>query len=221
MARRGAAQQKYRRLGPDERREDLMRATRFCFARRGPHGTSVRDICREANVSPGLLRHYFKGKDELILETFRVISQEFYQSIRAAIETPGISTEDRLSAFFEAYFSPELIEDEPFGTYLAFWMRARTDPEVRKVQRASYRKHRRLLEPVLETLAIERGGRVDAAKAAVGLIALLDGIWLAVCVDPRAISRTRTNRMAWTWLDAYMARGTRKRKARKSKVVRR
>jgi len=221
MSKRRPTQQKFRRLGPDERRESLMKATRACFARRGPHGTSVREICREAKVSPGLLRHYFEGKDELILETFRVITQEFDQSVRTAIQTPGVSVEVRLSAFFDAYFSQELIEEEPFGTYLAFWMRARTDPHVRKMQRASYRKHRRLLEPVLTELAGERGAEIDSGRVAVGLIALLDGIWLGICVDPKTLSRAQTSDTAWAWLDAYLARATHARKPRASRAGRR
>ena len=206
--------QKFRRLGPDERRRSLVEATRICFGRHGPHGTGVREICQQADVSPGLLRHYFDGKDDLILETFRVITQEFHQGIRIALEAPEASAEERLDGFFDTYFSRELTEEEPFGTYLAFWMLARTDPAVRRIQRASYRKHRRVLEPVLTTLADERGVRVDAGEVAVGLIALLDGIWLGVCVDPRTLSRAQTNAMAWAWLDAYLRRGTRARATR-------
>jgi AcrR family transcriptional regulator len=216
-----SAQQKFRRLGPDERRRSLIEATRICFARYGPHGTGVREICRQADVSPGLLRHYFDGKDALILETFRVLTQEFYQGIRIALEAPEASAEDRIGGFFDSYFSQELTEEEPFGAYLAFWMLARTDPAVRRIQRASYRKHRRLLEPVLTALADQRGVRVDAAEVAVGLIALLDGLWLGVCVDPRTLPRAQTNGMAWAWLDAYFQRGTRAHGAEWSAVGRR
>jgi AcrR family transcriptional regulator len=35
------------------------------FADRGIDGTTVRDIAREAGVSPGLLRHHFGSKEAL------------------------------------------------------------------------------------------------------------------------------------------------------------
>ena len=45
------------------------------LAREGVGGTSVRTICAEAGVSPGLLRHYFEGVDELIAAAYEAVSQ--------------------------------------------------------------------------------------------------------------------------------------------------
>ncbi len=37
-----------------------------CFAREGFHRTTMQDIFREADLSPGAVYSYFEGKDELI-----------------------------------------------------------------------------------------------------------------------------------------------------------
>ena len=66
-----SAQPAFSRADPDERRHSLIEACARVLADRGAAGVSVRAICAEAGVSPGLLRHYFGGISEAIAETYR------------------------------------------------------------------------------------------------------------------------------------------------------
>jgi AcrR family transcriptional regulator len=50
----------------DARRRQILSAALRCFARAGFHRTTMQDIFREAELSPGAVYSYFKGKDELI-----------------------------------------------------------------------------------------------------------------------------------------------------------
>ena len=50
----------------DARRRQILSAALRCFAREGFHRTTMQDIFREAELSPGAVYSYFKGKDELI-----------------------------------------------------------------------------------------------------------------------------------------------------------
>jgi AcrR family transcriptional regulator len=56
-----------------DRREDILRASLHLFADRGFHGTSMRDIAREAEITEGLIYHYFASKRDL----FRAIIEEY------------------------------------------------------------------------------------------------------------------------------------------------
>jgi AcrR family transcriptional regulator len=49
------------------RRRQILSAALRCFAREGFHRTTMQDIFREAELSPGAVYSYFTGKDELIL----------------------------------------------------------------------------------------------------------------------------------------------------------
>ena len=49
------------------RRRQILTAALRCFARQGFHRTTMQDIFREAELSPGAVYSYFKGKDELIV----------------------------------------------------------------------------------------------------------------------------------------------------------
>ncbi|MBW4720450.1 TetR/AcrR family transcriptional regulator [Saccharothrix obliqua] len=53
-------------------RELLLHVARQEIFERGFHGAGVRSIARRAGVDPGLVRHYFGSKDELLLRAVRV-----------------------------------------------------------------------------------------------------------------------------------------------------
>jgi AcrR family transcriptional regulator len=48
------------------RRRQILSAALRCFAREGFHRTTMQDIFREAELSPGAVYSYFTGKDELV-----------------------------------------------------------------------------------------------------------------------------------------------------------
>jgi AcrR family transcriptional regulator len=48
-----------------DRREDILQASLKLFAERGFHGTSMRDIARAADITEGLIYHYFTNKRDL------------------------------------------------------------------------------------------------------------------------------------------------------------
>jgi len=168
----------------------------------------VREICERAGVSPGLLRHYFDGKDELIIEAYRTLTREYHGNLREALTDPAKSAEQRLRSFFDAYFSSQVTGEERAGTYIAFWTLGRTDPTIQRIQRSAYRRLRKLLAPALNELAEDRGVRIDAEQVATSLIALLDGFWLDMCVDPKRFSRAKTRAACWDWLETFL-RGSR------------
>jgi TetR/AcrR family transcriptional regulator, transcriptional repressor of aconitase len=51
----------------EARRHQILSAALRCFARDGFHRTTMQDIFRESDLSPGAVYSYFKGKDELML----------------------------------------------------------------------------------------------------------------------------------------------------------
>ncbi|HVF53405.1 MAG TPA: TetR/AcrR family transcriptional regulator [Actinomycetota bacterium] len=70
-----------------DRREEILAASLHLFAEKGFHGTSMRDIAREADITEGLIYHYFASKRDL----FRAIIQEhsFLPLLRTIPELAG------------------------------------------------------------------------------------------------------------------------------------
>ena len=50
----------------EARRNEILDAARTCFVRRGFHQTTMQDICREAQLSPGAVYRYFRSKEDII-----------------------------------------------------------------------------------------------------------------------------------------------------------
>jgi AcrR family transcriptional regulator len=61
-----------RRPGAPDTREHIVEVARRAFGGRGYEATSLRSVAKEANVDPGLLVHYFGGKDGLFLAALEV-----------------------------------------------------------------------------------------------------------------------------------------------------
>jgi len=68
------------------RRQQILEAACACFGRRGYHRTTVRDICRQAKLSPGAVYGYFKSKEE-ILEGLASLGRENTRSLLEAART--------------------------------------------------------------------------------------------------------------------------------------
>jgi AcrR family transcriptional regulator len=66
-----ASQPRWRRLGPDARREQILEAAIRLFGDRPYSAVSTIDIAAEAGVARGLLNHYFGTKRDLYLEVVR------------------------------------------------------------------------------------------------------------------------------------------------------
>ncbi len=78
------------------RRQQIIDAAYRCFAGKGFHQATMRDIYEEAKLSPGAVYHYFPSKDAIIQASF-----EFdYQRSMALLEA-ATASDDPLNALTE------------------------------------------------------------------------------------------------------------------------
>jgi AcrR family transcriptional regulator len=78
------------------RRQQIIDAAYRCFARKGFHQATMRDIYAEANLSPGAVYHYFDSKDAIIQASFEFDYQRSLDLLDAAI-----ASDDPLTALHE------------------------------------------------------------------------------------------------------------------------
>jgi AcrR family transcriptional regulator len=96
------------RLKPDiqkARRDHILNAAELCFARAGFHRTTMQDICREAEVSPGALYLYFDGKEALIAGICERDRSEFAERFQKLAEAADFLA--ALRSLGEQYFAEE------------------------------------------------------------------------------------------------------------------
>ncbi len=173
-----AVRQAFTRESADARRSALVEATAACLAERGLAGTNVRAICARAGVSPGLLRHYFGGIDDLIAATYEATSERMDALFAAAVEAADADPRARLNAYLTASFRPPVTDPELLGAWTAFWALARSDARMAAIHADSYAGYRARLSQLLTAC-----GAPEAERLAIMLTAMVDGLWLELSLD--------------------------------------
>ena len=196
--------QAFTRESADNRREALIAACGRCLARHGAQGTSVRAICVEAGVSPGLLRHYFDGIDALIAATYIATGARVASALNMAVEAAGGDPHARLIAFVNANFRPPIADADLLATWLAFWSLARSDRIIGKIHDDIYAGNRRDIEQLITPCL---AAPANARLAAVGLTALIDGLWLEVSLGNAPFTADEAEALAERWVAALMGSG--------------
>jgi AcrR family transcriptional regulator len=202
-----ADEPRFTRDQPDVRKRKLIEAAAQCLAELGHAGTSVRAVAARANVSPGLVTHHFKGIDELIVATYGHVADQVAAVLNQAIDDATGGAEAKLRAFIDASFKPPVLDRDLLAVWLSFWSLVRRDPGVRKVHKQVYVDYRRRLEALIGSIAKDRRFKIDAHLAALALTAMLDGLWLELCLDPTTFSTSDALRIAHAWVDDFVAGG--------------
>ena len=197
-----AKQPAFTRIDPDTRRHELIEACARSLAKHGGHGASVRVICAEAGVSPGLLRHYFDGIDALIAETYRTVGAQVAEALNAAVKAADQTPRARLLAYVCASFRPPIADPELLSTWLAFWGLIRTKPLIASVHDEIYEGNRRALEDFLRACP---GAPADAKLAAIALTALVDGLWLELSLGTAPFFPEEAEALAERWIDTLIS----------------
>jgi AcrR family transcriptional regulator len=170
------------RESADVRRQALIEATARCLAEKGAGAISVRAICARAGVSAGLLTHYFDGVDALILATYRDVGEKVAAAMERAVADAGPDPLDRLWAYLQANFQPPVLDPNLLATWISFWSLVKTSPEIAATHAETYGGSRERLEVLLREAAPQIP-RPAARIAAIGLTAMVDGLWLELCLD--------------------------------------
>ncbi len=185
---------KFVRESADVRRQALIDATAKCLAEKGVAGTSVRAICAAAGVSSGLLTHYFEGVDALILATYRDVGQRVSQAMDDAIIGAGDDPLDRLRAFLQANFREPVLDADLLATWIAFWSLIKSNTDVAAAHADIYAASRAHLEGLVAAAAPAFSPAQVRLKA-IGLTALVDGLWLEYCLDPTSFSAAEAQQL--------------------------
>jgi AcrR family transcriptional regulator len=198
-----ARKPRFERQLPQERRQALIDATIESLKRYGHEGLSVRRISAQAGVSIGLINHHFPKKEALIAQAYRHFNSELVGGVGAAPRPAPAAAGARLRAFFKATFSPPNLDRDVLTVWVVFWSLYRHSPEIQKVHGETYREHVDLVRTMLADLAAEAGKfRFSLRLAAIGLTAMIDGLWLEWCLDPGNFRPAEAIALCESWVDS-------------------
>ncbi|WP_342640589.1 TetR family transcriptional regulator C-terminal domain-containing protein [Rhodoligotrophos ferricapiens] len=161
----------------EARRQDLIRGTIRSIAQLGYANSTVQTICDAAGLSRGLIGHYFNGKEDLLLQAFRYLTERLDDHVRRALRQVGDDPFRRLLAVAIVTFSEPQIRRDTAPVWLAFWGVARWNPEMLAVHRELYARYRRWIERMIKAAAANRQLELDSRRAALTFTQLVDGLW--------------------------------------------
>jgi len=189
----------FTRAEPDARRLSLIEATARVLASHGAAGVSVRTISAEAGVSPGLLSHYFDGIDALIAATYAHVDAQVSAAFEAATAAAGTEPRARLLAHVTASFARQIADPGLLSTWIAFWSLVKSNEDIARLHRDLYGAYRSDLETLLAACGMPEA---DRRLAAIGITAVVDGLWLELCLAPDAFSPAEASAIAERHIDA-------------------
>jgi TetR/AcrR family transcriptional regulator, transcriptional repressor of bet genes len=214
---------RFERKLPQARRAALIEATIECLKRYGHDGLSIRTISAQAGVSVGLINHHFPNKNGLVAAAYRHFNGELIDGMIAAVQRAGPSARARLRAFLDASFSAPNLGADVLAVWVVFWGLHRHSRLIQRVQRETNAGYNRLLRGMLADLLADPGRRrrarrrrgggtaragapLNLRQAAIGLTALVDGLWLEWCLDPRNFRPREALRLCEAWVQALTER---------------
>jgi len=202
----GSRQPRYQRQSADDRRQALIEATIKSLKKNGHEGLSVRRVAAEAGVSIGLINHHFPNKNRLVAESYRHFSRQLAAGFQAAVDAAGPDPGTRLQAFIESVFSRPSLDPQVLSAWLVFWSLLRHSPEMRRAHGEAQGGYGELLSELLADYERASGGfRMRRALAQIGLTAMLDGLWLEWCLDPKRFEPRDAVALCAAWVDGLAA----------------
>lgn len=197
--------ERQRRLPAAQRRKMITDATLRCLADRSVDKVSIRDICAEAGISIGLISYYYDGKEALIADAYAQIATRLQGALQHEVEQTAGGPRLRLSAFIRASFLPVNLDADLMHAWLSFWSMSRRRGRIAEVHDRTYGAYRRLLERLIADAAhVDNASKLDVRLAAVGVSALLDGLWVEWCLNPETFTPEEGIRVCEACVDALL-----------------
>lgn len=192
----------FRRESPDDRSRQLGEAALRCILKKGTAGVSARQIAAEAGVTQGLINHHFGEIGELVAYAFDLMSDGILDAIVARTNAAPPTPQARLDAYVEASFSPAIFDQDVLKTWVVFWGLILHSPRMSASQKTEYSSYVKTVEGLLSDLATSEGFAIrDVRLTAVALTALLDGLWLAWCLNPDAFRPQDGIALCRSWIE--------------------
>jgi len=188
------------------RREQIVRATIRCLARRGYAGLTMKQVSREAGVSQGILHYYFPGKRAILVAALETVMADLDRRVAGAQARSGRDPRARLRALVRAALGTAVEAREVWAVFVEFWGETMHDRRLREVNAALYARMRRLLgRLVADGIRAGHWRAVDPAHAATVILGLLDGVALQLTFDPRVLPVASAARLCDHAIARYLA----------------
>jgi betaine-aldehyde dehydrogenase len=160
------------------RRRQMVEVTIDSLAEVGFVGTTLAQIAARADVSPGLVAHYFDDKDGLLEAAFRSLARRVGSQVRSRLRLVG-TPRGRIQAIIDANLAPEEFDQRTGSAWLAFWGQVLHAERLKRIQSVYQRRTLGNLRNTLRKLVPPE----EAHSLAAMIAAMIDGVWLRAALS--------------------------------------
>ncbi|MFT5258862.1 MAG: AcrR family transcriptional regulator [Saprospiraceae bacterium] len=178
------------------RRELIVNTAIECFADKGFHQTSIRDIAQRAKVSLGNLYNYFDSKEALILEIAQVEAEDLikFEKILADRNAPLMTIERFVNAYLKEVTQP---------LYTALAIDIAAEAMRNKEVAASFQANRiRISKALIDLLSEGIESKVfdpnlDCAAVAALFLDAIEGLGFSLALQGKKVSKKSGKDLLW------------------------
>lgn len=189
---------RFKRLSAEDRAAELVQAGLDVLAAGGITAFTIDNICKKASASRGLIGHHFGNKDGLLAACYAAAYAPLLQMLQAGSAPPA------LPILIDELFTDRQFRREGLNIWLALWGEIAVNPRLQAEHLRHYQAYETAFVQSITTYAAGQGRQVDAETLAIALIALLDGLWLELCIAPRLMNTERARAAVGALLEPHL-----------------
>ncbi|MER8576849.1 transcriptional regulator BetI [Mesorhizobium sp. M1338] len=182
------------------RRKELRQAAFAVLEREGIAGATLEKVAAQAGASKGIVLHYFRNKQELFEHAMREANAVLCQAVIARLRRANTPME-RMDAVIEGNFEEHLFQPPLCHAWLSLCAEVPRDEKMARIQRVIHARMRSNLLSGLRGFA----SPTDADDIALGVTALIDGLWLRLGLQPGSVSREQAVRQVKNYVAGRLA----------------
>src|SRR3569833_2244782 len=184
----------------DFRRVQLLEVTIDSLAEVGYVGSTLAQIASRADVSPGLVAHYFDDKDGLLEAAFRTLSRRLFEQMDVRMRLAH-TPRGRIQAIIDTNLGPQEVTQRTGAAWRAFWGQV---PHVEGLKRVQNAYQRRMVSNLRYAL-VRLLPATEARSLASIIAAMIDGVWLRAALSNWAEADSESERNLLTaFVDARL-----------------
>lgn len=181
------------------RRRELRRAAYAVLQTEGVAGTTLEKVAAQAGASKGIVLHYFRNKQDLFEEAMREANAALRTAVVARLRAARTPRE-RVMAIVLGNFEEEFFKPSISHAWLSLCAEVPREPQLARLQTVF---HARMRSNLLSAL-LQMTDRQEAEELALGISALIDGLWLRMALDSQALTREGALLHMQRYLDRHL-----------------
>jgi AcrR family transcriptional regulator len=179
----------------------LIQATLDSLMQEGVDGCSVRKICEKAEMAIGLINYHFGTLNDLLAAAYLELAFSLMDEAIAKSHSTSMPRQ-RLSIFIQETFSDSVMQRKILRAWVVFWGMIDRAPKIKEAHDSSNQAFRAFLEQSFTELDQVHLVKPSPRLAAIGLTAIIDGLWLEWCLSSETFNADEAVLLCEQWVDA-------------------